>query len=448
MTDRLDRDDERFALGLLINGVPRNWATTFGEDDDPFRVDRYARIARSVEAAGFDLIFLADGVATSDRVARGGLEPLTLLSALAVLTERIGLVASVSTSFTEPFNLARQIASLDQLSGGRAGWNIVTSSGGGENFGRADLPHDERYRKGAESAEVVLRLWRSWGEEAIVRDRATRRFFDDDQVRAIDFAGEFFSVRGPLNVPRSPQGIPLLAQAGSSEAGQEVGARYADLIFTTGLPSVEESIAFADRAKARAAAHGRARESVRVLPGVSPVIGSTEEEARRIWEDSVRDLDVWRDAEGFAKQFSIDIAQLELDAPLPREALPREEDVEGRRSRYGVLLGLIESRRIVTLRDLVRYTSTAAGHWFPIGTPEQIASQFLDRYRRGAADGFNVLGFFDEVPGGLEALTDGLVPALRANGLLRERPASGPGLRGSLGLPDRSEPPIEAPVAA
>lgn len=409
-----------FTLGLLINSVPRNWTKTLPEGENPLSLDRYKRIAQTVDHAGFDLIFFADTVASKDRSARASLDPQILLSAISAVTTRIGLIASISTSFTEPFNLARQVASLDHVSNGRAGWNLVTSSDGGPNFGRENLPHEERYAKGKEAAEVVLALWKSWGQQALLADRHSGEYFDNSKVRAIHHSGEHFQVQGPLNVPRTPQGFPLIAQAGSSKTGQEVGAEFADLIFTTGLPSEDESRNIYNAIKQRARKFGRSDNAIRILPGVSPIIGSTVEEAERLWEDSIDESDAWRDAEHFAKYYSITLDELELDEPIPVDKLPRSSEVEGRRSRYEALLGLIQSGRIRTLRDLVRYTTTAAGHWFPIGTPEQIAEQFEQRYRSGAADGFNILGFFEEVPGGLDALTEGLVPQLKKRGLLSE----------------------------
>ncbi|MEU6643982.1 NtaA/DmoA family FMN-dependent monooxygenase [Saccharomonospora sp. NPDC046836] len=424
----------RLALGLLLGGVPRTWRQPWSRAKEVADLAFYADLARKAEAAKFDTLFLADTVATSERSPQPGLEPVTLLSALAAVTDHIGLIGSVSTSFTEPFNLARQIASLDQISGGRAGWNLVTSAWGGENFGIALPPHDERYAIATEYVQLVTALWESWDPGAIVADHDRNLFVDPARVHRVDWNSERFQVRGPLNVPRSPQGRPIIAQAGSSEAGKTLGAGYADLVFTTGLTELEPSRALYADLKQRAVAAGRRPESVKILPGVAPVIGSTDEEAHRIWSDSHEHFDFTASRASLAQQFGgVDFAGLDPDAPVPVERLPAEETVEGRRSRYGVLLHLIRTGQLRTVRDVVLYHASAAGHWFPIGSVERIADLLQERFEGGTADGFNFLGFFQDYPNGLEALTEHLVPELRRRGLVRTD-YEHPTLRGNLGL--------------
>jgi len=429
-------------LGLLLGGVGRNWHQPWSRSDEVVKLSLYADLARKAEAAKIHTIFLADTVTVNEKAPDPGLEPVTLLAALAGLTDRIGLVGSVSTSFTEPYNVARQIASLDHLSGGRAGWNIVTSAWGEQNFG-IELPaHDDRYAVADEFTSVVSRLWESWDADAIVADRERRVFVDPDKVHRIDWTSEHFSVAGPLNVPRTPQGRPIIAQAGSSEAGRDLGARHADLVFTTGLTEVEPSVALRDDLRRRAVAAGRDADQLKVLPGVAPVIAATDEEARRIWKDSHEHLDYDAGRAALASQFAgIDFSDVDLDAPVPLDRLPEEEAVEGRRSRYGVMLRLVRSGELRTVRDLVLYHASAAGHWFPVGSVERVADQLEDRWERGAADGFNFLPFYLNYPGGLEALTEGLVPELQRRGLVHTD-YEHPTLRANLGLapyPDHHE---------
>lgn len=405
-------------LGLLLGGFARNWRKPWSRSEEVVDLALYADLSRKAEAAKVHTIFLADTLTTSETAPEPGLEPVTLLSALAALTDRIGMIGSVSTSFTEPFNVARQIASLDHLSRGRAGWNLVTSAWGGENFGKELPAHDDRYEIAEQFLGVVTSLWDSWEPGAIVSDRERGLFVDPARVHRIDWASEHFSVRGPLNVPRSPQGRPIVAQAGSSEAGKALGGRHADVIFTTGQTELDQSQELYADIRRRAVEAGRSADDVKILPGIAPVIGSTDEEARRIWVDSHDDLDLDAARESLAGQFGgVDLSGLDPDAPVPLALLPPEEAVQGRRSRYGVLKRLLETGELRTVRDVVLYHASAAGHWFPIGSVEHVADQLQDRYERGAADGFCFLPFFMNYPDGLEALTDGLIPELQRRGI-------------------------------
>lgn len=405
-------------LGLLLGNVGRTWVDNPDHVTGLIDIDTYVRQAQAAEAAKFHTIFLADGLTVNENAPEPGLEPVTLLSALAARTERIGLIGSISTSFTEPYNVARQVASLDHISHGRAGWNLVTSAWGEENFGTVLPGHDDRYRIATEFAGVVRALWESWDEDAIIADRERRILVDPARVHRIDWESEHFSVRGPLNVPRSPQGRPILAQAGSSDAGKQLGAEVADVIFTTGLTEIEPSIALYDDIKTRAVAAGRSPREVAILPGVAPILGSTEAEARRVWEAGNAHLDLEKARTSLSGQFGgVDLSGYDLDDPIPVDVLPPEESVQGRRSRYGVLLRLIRSGQLRTIRDVIVYHASAAGHWFPLGTVEQIADQFQERWERGAADGFNILAFVFGYPGNFEAITDHLIPELQRRGI-------------------------------
>ncbi len=428
----------QLVLGLLMGGTYRRWQEIFPESTPRVDFNLHLREAQLAEAAKLHTLFLADGVAASPATVDLSLEPSTLLSALAARTSHIGLIGSISTSFFEPYNVARQVGSLDLISNGRAGWNLVTSTAGEHNFGRELLPHDERYAVADEFAGVVNSLWESWDEDAVVADRENNVLIDPRRVHEINWVSPHFSVRGPLNVPRSPQGKPILAQAGSSEAGKNLGAKYADVIFTTGLTSTEDSIAVYEDIKSRAVAAGRSRDDIKILPGVAPVIASTDEEATRIWQDAYQDIDWDRARIALSGQFAgIGFEDLSLDAPIPVDKLPLEDAVQGRRSRYGVLRRLIERGTLKTVRDIVLYHASAAGHWFPIGSVENIADQLQQRWEAGGADGFNFLPFYNNYPHGLEAITEHLVPELQRRGIFQTE-YQHQTLRANLGLPQRS----------
>ncbi|MFE7773406.1 LLM class flavin-dependent oxidoreductase [Streptomyces sp. NPDC057445] len=379
----------------------------------------FQQLARTAERGRLDSVFLADGLALWGKVrhnALGGFEPLTLLSALAAVTEHVGLIATVSTTFNEPFHTARKFASLDHLSGGRAGWNIVTSGTVEEarNFGQEEhLEHSLRYRRAREFVEVATKLWDSWEDDAIVLDRERGVYADTAKVRAIDHRGEYFGVRGPLNVPRSPQGHPLLVQAGSSEDGKEFAAEYAEAVFTA-QQTLADGQAFYKDLKSRLARHGRSEEELKILPGICPVIGSTEAEARAL-ESELTDLQV--PEYGLAQlsgMLGVDLSGLPLDGPLPE--LPQEQDINGNKSRF-TLVAELAGRDGLTLRELIARLGGGRGHRVFAGTPEQIADQLEEWFTQGAADGFNIMP--PHLPGGLDDFVDHVVPELQRRGLFR-----------------------------
>ncbi|GGU47802.1 LLM class flavin-dependent oxidoreductase [Streptomyces lavendofoliae] len=379
----------------------------------------FQELARTAERGLLDSVFLADGLALWGDVrynALGGFEPLTLLAALATATRHIGLIATVSTTFNEPYPTARAFASLDHLSGGRAGWNIVTSGSADEarNFGRDEhLEHGLRYERAREFVDVAVKLWDSWDDDAIVLDRAAGVYADPDKVRPIDHRGTHFRVRGPLNVPRSPQGRPLLVQAGSSEDGKEFAARHAEAVFTA-QQTLSGARAFAADLRARLARYGRAQDAVRILPGICPVIGSTEAEARAL-ERELTELQV--PEYGLAQlsgMLGTDLTGLPLDGPLPD--LPDERDINGNRSRFALVADL-GRREGLTLRELIARLGGGRGHRVVAGTPEQIADELQEWFTRGAADGFNIMP--PHLPRGLDHFVDQVVPVLQARGLFR-----------------------------
>ncbi|GGG48099.1 monooxygenase [Caldovatus sediminis] len=407
----------------------------------------YQDLAQRAEAGLFDSIFLADQLALGDDVAhapRTWLEPITVLAALAGATSRIGLIATASTTYTEPFNLARQFASLDHISGGRVGWNIVTSwlaAAAGNYGGERQLSHAERYARAEEFMQVVTALWDSWADDAVLDDRASGTYADPRGIRPINHQGAYYRVAGPLNLPRGPQGRPVLVQAGSSDTGRRFAARHAEAVFTAHQEKAAAREFYADL-KALAAAEGRAPEQVLVLPGLSPVIGSTEAEAQRI----ARELNDLSDPEVGRKRLSgrfggHDFSHLPLDRPLSPEDFPDPGTVEAARSRTEVILGLVR-REGLTLRQLLHRLAGARGHYTMAGTPEQVAALIEDWFLAGAADGFNVMPAV--LPGMLDTFVAEVVPILQRRGLFR-REYAGRTLRAHYGLP---RPPVRPAPAA
>ena len=379
----------------------------------------FQQLAQTAERGLLDSVFLADGLALWGNArfnALGGFEPLTLLSALAAVTERVGLIATVSTTFNEPFHTARKFASLDHLSGGRAGWNIVTSGSVNEarNFGQDEhLEHRLRYERAREFVEVATKLWDSWEDDAILLDREGGVYADTDRVREINHRGEYFGVQGPLNVPRSPQGHPLLVQAGSSEDGKEFAAQYAEAVFTA-QQTLADGQAFYKDLKSRLARHGRSEDQLLVLPGIAPVIGSTEAEARAL-EQELTELQI--PEYGLAQlsgMLGTDLTGLPLDGPLPE--LPEERDINGNKSRF-TLVAELARRDGLTVRQLIARLGGGRGHRVFAGTPEQIADELQEWFTQGAADGFNIMPPL--LPGGLVDFVDQVVPILQYRGLFR-----------------------------
>jgi FMN-dependent oxidoreductase (nitrilotriacetate monooxygenase family) len=424
-------------LNAFLMGVGHHEAAWRHPRTDPRRVGdvrHFQELARIAERGTLDSVFLADSLAVGPAVRhniQAVFEPLTLLAALAGVTEHIGLIATVSTTYNEPFNTARKFASLDHLSGGRAGWNIVTSAQSREarNFNLDDHPaHADRYRRAAEFVDVAIKLWDSWEDEALVLDAAAGVFADTDRVHEVAHTGETFQVRGPLNTPRSPQGRPLLVQAGSSADGIAFAARYAEAVFTA-QQTLADGQAFYAALKQATAAAGRDPDLVKVLPGIAPVIGGTEAEAQALAEE----LEALIVPEHALAQLSgmtgLDLAGLPLDGPLPE--LPDGSGVQSHQSRYQLVVDLAR-RENLTIRQLIGRLGGGRGHRVVAGTPEQIADQIELWFTQGAADGFNVMPPL--LPYGLAAFVDHVVPLLRERGLFRHE-YTGRTLREHYGLP-------------
>jgi len=427
-------------LNLFIHGRGHHEASWRHPETSPLPltdIRYYQDLAQRAETALFDSVFLADQLALGDdasQAARTWLEPITVLAAMAVVTTRIGLIATCSTTYTEPFNLARQFGSIDHISNGRVGWNIVTSwlATAAANYGSAgQVSHADRYARGEEFMAVVKALWDSWAEDAVIDDRARGRYANPERIRPINHSGSYYQVAGPLNLPRSPQGRPVFVQAGSSDTGRRFAARHAEAVFTAHLEKKTAQEFYADL-KALTAAEGRSAEQVLILPGLSPMIAATEAEAQRL----ARDLNELSDPEVGRKRLSgrfggHDFSHLPLDRPLTPEDFPPPSSVEAARSRTEVILNLVR-RESPTLRQLLGTLAGARGHFTFAGTPEQVADLIEDWFTDGAADGFNIMPPL--LPSMLDVFSAEVIPILQRRGLFRTA-YTGTTLREHYGLP-------------
>lgn len=390
----------------------------------------YERLAQTAERGLFDAVFFADGQSAGDPAAGPlwHLEPLTMLAAIARATDRIGLVATVSSTFYEPFHAARMLASLDHISGGRVGVNVVTSMFDAEarNHGMATMPsHAERYARAAEFIDVALGLWNSWDDGALLRDRAGC-YADAALVRPVLHEGSHFRVDGPLNVPRSPQGSPVLFQAGASEPGRELAARYAEGVYAVAydLPSAQ---AYYRDVKRRISEAGRDPEAVAIMPGLVTYVAATEGEARAKQAAVDARLPVEASLAQLGRFVQRDCSGWELDAPVP--ALVPASDFTGPQGRYATILRIIETER-PTVRQLLGRLAAGGGHVTMVGTPEQVADEMQRWFGQGGADGFNLMPPL--LPESLEDFVKLVVPVLQRRGLFRTE-YTGSTLRGHLG---------------
>lgn len=400
-------------------------------------IDFYVELAQKAEAAKLDGIFFADvpgmWAATAYRPA-AHLEPITRLAAIAARTERIGLIATASTTFYEPYNLARLFSSLDTLSRGRAGWNIVTtqSDAVARNFSLEQMPPaEERYARAQEFVDVVTKLWDSWEDDAVVADRASGLYFDSDKVHRIEHVGRHHQVEGALAAPRSPQGRPVYVQAGSSNEGRAFAARNAEAIFTA-HQTLGDAQAFYDDIKSRAARLGRNPDHVKILPGISPFLGDTEAEAREL-QDHINSLTVPAYGRAQLENLAgVSLADIGLDERVPVSIFGGAGSVlDNNRSRLQVVANIVERDR-PTLRELLHRLAGGRGHHVVAGTPTQVADIIQEWFEGGAADGFNVMPpLFPQL---LDAFADTVVPILQDRGLFRTEYA-GVTLREHLGLP-------------
>lgn len=434
----MSTDSRQMSIGMNILGFGAHsaaWRLKEAPASALLEVGYFQRIARISERGTLDAIFLADGAALGGDVSQhpvGRLEPSVLLTAVALATQYIGVITTASSTYNEPYNLARRIASVDHISGGRAALNVVTNAGDAvaQNFGLSGAPlHLDRYARADEFMEVVGKLWDSWEDDAILADADSGRYADPTKVHEINHQGQHFSVRGPLNVPRTPQGRPVVFQAGSSEGGKALGSRHADAIFTT-QTTLADGQAFYQEMKKRAKAWGRNPEHLKIMPGLSTVIGSTEAEANARFDTLNQYVGEHGVIAQVANRLGIPVAELEVDAPLPWNRIGAVHEFE--RGSHGFLEAQLNLARQenLTVRELSR--RILVGHRLLVGTPEQVADSLEHWFRAGAADGFNIMP--DSFPSGVEVFVDEVVPLLRKRGLFRHE-YTGMTLRHHLGLP-------------
>jgi FMN-dependent oxidoreductase (nitrilotriacetate monooxygenase family) len=411
------------------------WRYPGAYPDANFNLGHLLRFAQTLERGKFDAFFMADHLAVLNMPVEAlkrshtvtSFDPLTLLPAIAVSTKNLGLIATASTTFEQPYLIARRFASLDHLSGGRAGWNVVTTSNpdAALNFGLEEhMEHDERYRRAREFFDVVTGLWDSWADDAFVRDVESGIFFDPEKLHVLNHKGPYLSVRGPLNIARPVQGWPVIVQAGASDAGRQLAAETAEVVFAAGSRLADDQAFYAD-VKARAEKAGRDPELIKILPGAFVVVGESDAEAR----DKRAKLDSLVHYESALASLSIalghDAAMFDPDGPLPN--IPESNASKSSRDRVVALA----KRENLTVRQLAQRLGGYSGLAF-VGTPKTIADQMEQWFVGRGCDGFNVM--FPFLPEGLDAFVHKVVPDLQRRGLFRTE-YEGPTLRDNLGLP-------------
>ena len=393
---------------------PRN---TGGPDLNHIR-----HIAKTAERGKFDSLFFADIVGLlrqeKEAVRRSAVEshfePLTLIGNLAAVTEKIGLIATASTTYNQPYTIARQFASLDHLSGGRVGWNVVSSISDSEarNFGYDTHPeHAIRYERASEFVDVVTGLWDSWEDDTFLRDKESGIYADPEKLHVLNHKGKYFQVRGPLNIARSPQGWPVVVQAGSSEAGMDLAARTAELVFTAqhDLQAAQE---FYRDLKRRTAEYGRSPEDIKILPGLLVIVGQTEQEAQQKFDTLQSLVDPAAGLQLLSTMLGgFDLTGYPVDGPLPE--LP---ETNGTKSRRKLITDLAHDQNL-SIRQLYLAIAGARGHGTIIGSPEQIADRLQQWLEEGAADGFNIMPPY--LPGALDDFVDLVIPELQRRGIFR-----------------------------
>lgn len=421
-------------FGVMLHGAGGHmnaWKHPSGPADASVNLQFYIDAARKAEAAGIAFAFVADGLYINEKSIPHFLnrfEPISILSALATTTSRIGLAGTVSTSYSDPFTVARQFASLDLISGGRAGWNVVTSplEGSGRNYSRPHPDHALRYEIADEYLEVTQGLWDSWDDDAFPRDRAAGKFFDREKLHRLDHKGRFFQVEGPLNIQRSPQGQPVIFQAGSSDDGIKLAGKYADAVFTHS-PSLEETRTFLRQVKASAVAHGRSASDVKIFPGIGPIVGQTQAEAEAKYA-AIRDLLTIDEALAYLGRYfdHHDFSQYPLDEPFPELGDIGQNSFRSTTDR----IKADAKAKGSTLRQVALEQATPRSNF--IGTGDEIAERIIEWIDAEAADGF-ILGF-PVVAQGLDDFVRYVIPALEARGRY-DRTLAGATLRDNLGLP-------------
>ena len=413
-------NQRKLRLGAFLAGTGSNmasWRHPEAVADGAINLEYYKELTRKAEEAKLDFVFFGDGLYISEKSHPNFLnrfEPLTLLATLAAHTSHIGLAATLSTTYSEPFTIARQFASIDHISGGRAGWNIVTSplEGSALNYSKPEHPqHDLRYRMAHEYLEITKGLWDSWEDDAFIRNKETAQFIDPDKLHRLDYQGEFYSVQGPLTISRSPQGRPVLIQAGSSEAGRDFASRHADVIFT-GQPSIEESRNFYNDVKGRAAKYGRDPRQILILPGCAPIVGRTAEDAERKYQEIAGLVEI-QDALNYLGRYlnDMDFSPYGLDDPFPDLGDFARNGWETATDR----LKKLAKDENLTLRQMALRTTTPKNNFS--GTPEQVADTMQEWFEAGVVDGFMINCAV--LPVGFNDFVDLVLPILKDRGLFR-----------------------------
>jgi alkanesulfonate monooxygenase len=434
-------NDGKMRLAAYFNPTGHHvasWRHPRAQKDASINFQHYIEIAQTAERAKFDMIFLADTVATREAdmeaISRSvqfiaHFEPITLLSALAAVTKNIGLVATVSTTYNEPFNVARKFASLDWISNGRAGWNVVTSNGMPQalNFGRDSVdPHAIRYARAQEFVDVVKGLWDSWDDDAFVMNTETGLFFEPEKMHRLNHKGQYYSVRGPLNVPRPPQGHPVIVQAGASEEGKETAAMLAEAIFSPHL-NIEAAKTYYDDVKGRMKKYGRAPDSLKILPGLSVVVAETDAKAEEDFNylQSLIHPMVGREILS-TMMGGLDLSKYDMDKELP-DPLPENK---GSKGHYESILAMARREKL-TIRQLGERVAGARGKNTTHGSPKKVADYMESWFKAGACDGFCIMPPY--IPGLHDDFCNLVIPELQKRGLFRTE-YEGKTLRDNLGL--------------
>lgn len=423
-------------FGIMLHGPGGHmnaWKHPSVPADASVNFPFYVETARKAEDAGIAFAFVADGLYINEHSIPHFLnrfEPIAILSALAASTSKIGLVGTISTSYSDPFTVARQFASIDLISGGRAGWNAVTTplEGSGRNYSREHPEHSLRYQIAEEYLDVVKGLWDSWDDDAFVRNRDTGQFFDREKLHRLDHKGRFFRVEGPLNISRSKQGQPVVFQAGSSDSGIHLAGKHADAVFTNSA-SFEEGQAFAKQVKQSAVAQGRSANDVLIFPGIGPIVGATQEEADEKYR-AIKELVTIEEALLFLGRFfdHHDFRQYPLDEPFPELGDIGKNSFRSTTDK----IKKTAKEKGQTLREVALEAATPRSNF--VGTPDRIADEIIRWVDGGAADGF-ILGF-PVITEGLDDFVTHVLPVLEARGYY-DRVVQGDTLRDHLGLPFR-----------
>jgi alkanesulfonate monooxygenase len=427
-------------LGFFLYGTGHHiasWRDPDVQADANRSLRHYIDITQTAERALFDFVFNADSNSSfgpddpeiwQRKTDSMRLEPLTLLGALSAVTSHIGLISTATTTYLDPFHVARMFATLDQMSGGRVGWNVVTSSAASEAFNFSHdkhAAHHDRYRRAAEFIEVAQGLWDTWEDDAFLLDKEKGLFFDRAKMHMLHHKGEHFSVRGPLMVPRSPQGQPVIVQAGQSDDGRELAARTAEVLFTV-AQNLESARTFYSDLKARVAKYGRSPDSLKIMPGVLTVVGRTREEAQEKFDALQALIPPELGVPALSDIVGMDLSPFPLDGPMPE--VPLSNSQQGRQK---VVMDMARAENL-SIRQLYKRVATARGHRVAIGTGSDIADALEEWYRGGAADGFNIMP--QTLPAGLNDFCDAVIPELQRRGLFRTK-YEGRTLRENVGLP-------------